>query len=537
MVANPFVSTQISTAPVGAAQAGFGVPMALSYDAAALYGADRIRTYDGVNGMLDDGFAASGPEVLWATAVLGQARRPPLIAIGRGDLPPTQRYKIAAVTAVAGATYAVDAVGKGVTTTRVAVTLPAGNLTFTAAAATDLATVVGHGHETGAGPFRVSNAGGALPTGLAVDTDYWLIKASADTFKFASSRANALASTAVDLTSDGTGTQTLLRVANDVLMAQLKQGLNDVPGRNFTAVQTAGAGDTDYLTITGDAAGNWYSLAVSDLRLLTCAQTHADPGVATDLATIHSAPVGWYALHTFFNSKAYVEAAAAWVEANGSGQLRRIYHADTCDSLALTQAVGLGGDDTMDRIKALAYARTSVWYHPSPARMLGGRLSGRILPVDPGAVVAVHKALFGVEAVELTSTWYANVVAKNGNSYSSFETGTADTFLGKTGSGEWWDVVRNDDYVNDGIRVALYNVKHQNDIVPFDDGGITLLAGALEGVLEDARIRRIYTDIVVNPPLAAAVSAGNRSARRLPIPWSATRVGAVVFTEATGTVS
>ena len=535
MVANPFVSTQISTAPVGAAQAGFGVPMLLSYNASA-FGSERARLYGGYDEVLEDFPSTTGPEALWAAAVFGQVKRPPQVVIGRGALPPTQRYLIGAVAATAGETYEIEVKGDGVTTTTVSVTLQA-DLTITPTHGSDLFTSTAHGMSTGDGPYRLTTTLADLPLNLAVDTDYWIIKLTADTFQLATSYANAIAETEVAFDDNGTGVHTLQRDANDVLMARLKQGLNNVVGKNFTAVQTAGAGDTDYLTVTADTAGEWFSLSISSLDLLTCCQNHADPGVATDLAAIQNSGVGWYALHTAYNSKDYVEAAAAWVESNGNGQLRRIYHADTCDSLALTQAVGSGGNDTMDRIKELAYARTSVWYHPSPARMLGGRLSGRILPVDPGAVVAVHKALSGVEAVELTSTWYANVVAKNGNSYSSFETGTTDTFLGKTGSGEWWDVVRNDDYVNDGIRVALYNVKHQNDIVPFDDGGITLLAGALEGVLEDARIRRIYTDIVVNPPLAAAVSAGNRSARRLPIPWSATRVGAVVFTEATGTVS
>ena len=538
MVANPFVSTQISTAPVGAAQAGFGVPMALSYNAAALFGADRIRLYDGLDAVLDDGFAADSPEALFATAVFGQARRPPRLAIGRGSLPPTQRYVIGAATVTAGATYKVGVKGEGVTTTDVSVTLAAGNVTITAVAnATDTFTAAAHGMPTGYGPVRLSNSGGGLPAGSAVDTDYWIIKVTDDTFKLATSKANALASTALNITTDGTGTHTVLRVANDVLMAQLKQELDAVPGKTYTVVQTADAGDTDVLTITVDTAGKFVSLAVADLRLLTCAQTHADPGVATDLAAIQAAPTGWYALHTFFNSKAYVEAAAGWVESNGNAQLRRIYHADHCDSLALTQAVGSGGDDVADRIKTLAYTRTSTWYHPSPAAMEAGRLSGRILPVPPGGVTAVHKPLAGIEPVELTATWYANLVAKNGNSYSSFESGTGDTFLGKAGSGEWWDVVRNDDYVNDAIRVAHYNVLHQNDIVPMDDGGITLLAGALEGVLKGAEKSRIYTDIVVSPPLAADLSSANRAARRAPIPWSATRIGAVVFVEATGTVS
>jgi hypothetical protein len=535
MVANPFVSTAISTAPVGATQAGFGVPLLLSYNAAG-FGSERARLYSGYDEVIADFPSITGPEALWAAAVFGQSKRPPLVAIGRGALPPTQRYLIAAVAATAGETYALDVKGDGVTTTTVSVTLLE-DIALTPTHGTDLFTLAAHGMATGDGPYRLTTTLADLPLNLLVDTDYWIIKLTADTFQLASSYANAIAETEVTFDDNGTGVHTLNRTANDVLMAQLKQGLNNVAGKNYTAVQTAGAGDTDYLTVTASAAGEWFALAVADLDLLTCCQDHADPGVATDLAAIQNSGVGWYCLNTAYNSKAYVEGGAAWIESNGNGQLRRIYHASTCDSLALTQAVGTGGNDTMDRIKTLAYARTFVWYHPDPAAMLDARLSGRILPVDPGGVAAVHKSLAGVAAVALTATRYANIIAKNGNSYASFETGTAATFIGKSGSGEWWDVVRNDDYVNDGIRVALYNVDLQNDIVPLDDGGIALKESALRGVLKDAETRRIYSDVVINSPLASALSTANRTARRLPIPWSANRVGAVVYTAATGSIS
>lgn len=88
------------------------------------------------------------------------------------------------------------------------------DFTFTAAA-TDICTAVAHGLITGDGPVRASNSGGALPAGLAVDTDYWIIAiaGSADTFKLAASRADAFAGTAVNITGAGTGTHTLADTA------------------------------------------------------------------------------------------------------------------------------------------------------------------------------------------------------------------------------------------------------------------------------------------------------------------------------------
>lgn len=84
------------------------------------------------------------------------------------------------------------------------------NFTFTASATTDEATATAHGLVTGDGPFHLTNSGGALPAGLSLLTNYWVIRTAANTFKFATTYANALAGTAVDLTGAGTGTHTLV---------------------------------------------------------------------------------------------------------------------------------------------------------------------------------------------------------------------------------------------------------------------------------------------------------------------------------------
>lgn len=84
------------------------------------------------------------------------------------------------------------------------------SFTFTATSGTPgLITATAHARQTGDGPVRVSNSGGGLPGGLAAGTDYWVIVVDANTLRLATSRANALSSVPVTLSSNGTGTQTL----------------------------------------------------------------------------------------------------------------------------------------------------------------------------------------------------------------------------------------------------------------------------------------------------------------------------------------
>lgn len=69
-------------------------------------------------------------------------------------------------------------------------------------------TETGHGFVTGYGPVYVSSST-TLPTGLAATTPYWVIYVDANTFKLASSEANAFAGVAIDVTDQGSGNHTI----------------------------------------------------------------------------------------------------------------------------------------------------------------------------------------------------------------------------------------------------------------------------------------------------------------------------------------
>lgn len=85
---------------------------------------------------------------------------------------------------------------------------------FTAVAATDVCTRTGHGLFTG-NRVRVSSTT-TLPAGLSAATDYYVIRIDADTFKLATTRALAIAGTAVNITDTGTGTHSIVGYENTV---------------------------------------------------------------------------------------------------------------------------------------------------------------------------------------------------------------------------------------------------------------------------------------------------------------------------------
>lgn len=97
----------------------------------------------------------------------------------------------------------------------------------------------------------VSNSGGALPAGLSAATTYYLISVTPNTvFKLASSYANAVAGTAVDITDAGTGTHTITTIE----MGVPQESCNDPT--------------TGYSFILDDAGRVWWSTTGERWRLL-----------------------------------------------------------------------------------------------------------------------------------------------------------------------------------------------------------------------------------------------------------------------------
>ena len=96
---------------------------------------------------------------------------------------------------------------------------------------------------------RVTNSGGGLPTGLAIDTDYYLVRVSATTARVATSLANAIAGTVIAYTDGGTGTHTLR------IQTRATQGIGC---EACFVVQTAPTGGGPNLTASAyDAPGTY----------------------------------------------------------------------------------------------------------------------------------------------------------------------------------------------------------------------------------------------------------------------------------------
>jgi hypothetical protein len=312
------------------------------------------------------------------------------------------------------------------------------------------------------------------------------------------------------------------------ITAGLTSAINGITGKNFTAVD-----NTTHVTITGDAAADWFSLEVNDPTIMKIEQEHADPGVATDLAAISVEDDEWYCLLTNFNSNAYVLAAVAWIEAQ-----KKIYVFDVNESDAITTTAG--NSDTLDDIATANRARTGGVYHPSPVDMNAAAWAGRCLPEEPGSITWKFKTLSGPAAVSLTSTQRANLIARSANFYESVA-GVDIMSEGTTADGDFLDVQRSLDWLDDDLSKTVFENMAAGGKVPFTDPGVAVVTSAISASLQRAVDRQILAadpaPLVVAPKVAD-VSAANKTARTLPdVQFSGTLAGAIHKTVITGVVS
>jgi hypothetical protein len=476
------------TAP-GLTAAGFGVDLILSNTGNAWATPELSRSYASLaDGLID--FAATTPEGGALTALFAQSPAPTQVKIGKGTHKPTMVQTIGISSVVNSTLYKVNVYNSGVlwsasytsdssATTKEIVEGLVAQLTPAAWQATH-AYVVGD---------RSTNDTGKM---------YEVITAGT------SAGAGGPTGTSADIT-DGT--------------VHWKY----VVTPNFAATE-----DDVTITCTGSAAGNWFALepiasgdpaAVSNLMALTEATT--DPGVVTDLAAIALADTDWYGLTLLFKSAAILATAttgaAAWVEAN-----TKLLVAAPVDTVCATAAYALAGSDPCNKIKDGNYSRTSTLYHPRAYEFADAAKEGRWLPTSPGRDNWRMKTYVGVTAVKYTGTQIANLQAKNAAFYyilGATQTGVAvDGGDGKSGSGEFIDVLRFLDWYVANVAADGANLLVQNDKIPFTDDGIA----AYENILRKWNAAGVVAGGIaatpaptVTSPVASTIPAGDRQARWL----------------------
>ena len=170
------------------------------------------------------------------------------------------------------------------------------------------------------------------------------------------------------------------------------------------------------------------------------------------------------------------------------------------------------------------------------------------LSYEAGSETWAYKTLNGIEAEPYTQTEITALKALNLNCYVHCA-GKNITLDGRTVSGEWIDVIRFRDWLQNDMQKGIYNLFIMNPKVPFTSKGITLIQnqmiaslkkGQTKGGIAETEYDADGNEIVgftTSVPTAASVSDADKAARTLKgCKFTARLAGAIHLVEVNGTL-
>jgi hypothetical protein len=150
----------------------------------------------------------------------------------------------------------------------------------------------------------------------------------------------------------------------------------------------------------------------------------------------------------------------------------------------------------------------------------------RCFSILPGGETWANKRLSSITKDNLTETQFNAVKAKNGNTFEKFRN-IAITQRGMVAGGEWIDIIRFRDWLQEEITVNVFNALVNNDKVPHTDDGIAIIEAQVRAALdlgtkrggiapdeydENGDINRGY---IIEVPLASKISPNQKASRIL----------------------
>jgi len=262
---------------------------------------------------------------------------------------------------------------------------------------------------------------------------------------------------------------------------------------------------------------------------------------ADDLTAIADEDNSWYGLVMVERVKQTQLDAAEWVEAND-----KLFITATAEADALNAGV------TTDLISVLSdsrYYRTAVLYHTNAATEYpDAAWAGRVFTIKPGAETWALKQLASVTPSNLTATQKQTITNKGGNTFEFYQTQIALTAPGKVASGEWIDVIRGRDWLEDLIQTNLVMMMINRKKVPYTDQGIQLCVtnlrkslqqGVLVGYIAPDEIDadgNTVPGFTITAPLSQSVDALVKASRVLTLEFSARLAGAIHVVNINGAV-
>lgn len=307
-----------------------------------------------------------------------------------------------------------------------------------------------------------------------------------------------------------------------------------------TEVPVTAVGAGAVVTLTNDVAGTGYGVEVT--QNLTLANAASTETITDSLAAVGNFPANWYGLVITSRDEDDVLAAAAWAEAN-----KKLFGTASSSTAILNAA---STTDIAAQLQQANYFRTFGFYHGAAAtQYIEAAIMSYMFTYYPGQETWALKRLAGITYDNLSEG--DSLAARNKN-FSTFEPfrNFSVTQQGKVSAGEWIDVIRLRDALEDQIKVSIAGAMIRADgKVPYTDGGIQIILNALRAPL-DLNVQRggiappemdendrVIPSYTVSAPRAASVPVNDKANRILrDVKFTARLAGAIHVVEVKGSL-
>ena len=320
--------------------------------------------------------------------------------------------------------------------------------------------------------------------------------------------------------------------------AAIATALQNLISNDTKAVVTATV-TNEVITVTSktDAA-----FAIEITNNMTQTVKTVDDTIAETMTEITSYDNGWYGWALADRTQENIIAAANWTET-----VRKLF------GTSIAEAGAYNPDSITDTGYLLYngnYYRTHWWYHkdantdfPETAVM------ARCFAIEPGGETWANKKLAAVTADGLNDGQYQAITNKNGNTFERFRN-VSITQNGKVAAGEYIDVIRFRDWLQEEITVNVFNALINRDKIPYTDEGIAVVEAQIRkalqlgvrrgGIAPDEYDENGNTNLgyTVEVPLAASISANQKASRVLnDVKFTARLSGAIHVVKITGSLT
>lgn len=338
---------------------------------------------------------------------------------------------------------------------------------------------------------------------------------------------------------DGNVTEKTYSYTNDEGSSEdVLQGLSTAVTGDESALLSASYSD-GVLTLQAKDPSKPFAIKASSM--LSVELGSVTESVAQTMAAVMNSDSDFYGVAFTSKEQDDVLAMAEWAESAGK-LYGTSFGGDTVKNSEMTT-------DTGSQLKAKNYYRTFWFYHAVENEYPEVAVMARCFAVDPGGETWALKKLAGITVDPLTETEFNAITGKNGNTFELFRN-VSVTQNGKVAAGEWIDIIRFRDWLEEEIKTNVFNLLINRDKVPYTDAGIAAIESRIREALElgqsrggiapteydeDGNQNLGYT---ISVPLAANISANTKANRELTdVTFTARLAGAIHVVDITGSLT